>query len=123
MTRTSFITSPKAAAATLIYKCQLLDETSTGVPASSLSALTLSLVDSISFAVINSVSQISVLNTGRGTVDSSGNVVITLNATDTALQSSLSSQEFRSLIIDFTYSGGKVGRHQVDILLVALSGS
>lgn len=122
-TRTSFISDPKAAASTVVYEGQLLDENSVAVPAANLAALTLSLVDTITGAVINSVTQVNILNSGRGTVDSSGNVVITLTPTDTGLQDSTASQESRSMVIDATYSGSKVLRHQIDFLLSALSGA
>jgi hypothetical protein len=121
-TRTSFLGDPKPAAATIVYECQLIDENGAAVPASALSALTLTLVDTISGAVINSISQVNILNSGRGTVDGSGNLVVTLSPTDTALESASSAQEYRSAVIDFTYSGGKVGRHQVDFILANLAG-
>src|SRR6185312_7778962 len=113
--KTSFVAPSQAVAAgsTAVYKAQIVDETGAAVPAANLSSLTLSITDTLSGAVVNSASQVSILNTGRGTVDSSGNLVVTLTPQDTALLASTDAQEYRSLTIDFAYSGGKTGRHQV----------
>lgn len=122
--KTSFVNQAQAIAAgsTAVYKTQLVDENNAAVPAAALSAMTLSIVDTKTGAVINGVSQVSILNTGRGTIDGSGNLVVTLLPADTAIVAAADGREYRSLVIDFTYSGGKVGRHQVDMLIAALAG-
>ena len=45
----------------------------------------LCVADTLTSAVINAVEQVNILNTGRGTIDSLGNLAITLEAADTAL--------------------------------------
>ncbi|HUN49982.1 MAG TPA: hypothetical protein VMU42_02645 [Candidatus Sulfotelmatobacter sp.] len=126
-TRTTFIggaSQPVASGETAQYKCQLLDETGAAVPASALTALTLSIVDTATGAVVNGCSAADILNTGRGTVDAAGNLAITLTPADTALLAADDAQECRSLVIDWTYGdGSKIGRHQVDFLIVALGGA
>lgn len=123
MTARTLIPDPKAAGTTLEYKCQLQDENGNPIPAAQLATLTLTLLDTYSRAVANSVSDVSVLNTGRGTVDSQGNVVITLTPADTAMLIPGDVQEFRSLILIWTYGSGKKGDHEVAFILTALSGS
>jgi len=126
-TRTSLIggtNQPVASGQTAVYKCQLLDETGAPVPASALTALALSIVDTATKAVVNGCGAANILNSGRGTVDSNGNLAITLAPADTALLATTDAQEMRSLIIDWTYAAGaKLGRHQVDFLIIALSGA
>jgi hypothetical protein len=127
-TRTSLIgtsTQPNgmAAASTVIYTGVLKDENGYLIAAVQLNSLTLSIVDTSSGAIVNSCSAVNILNTGRGTVDGEGNLTVTLGPADTALLNASDSQEYRSLIFDWTYAGGaKTGRHQVDFLIVALSG-
>jgi hypothetical protein len=112
-----------AAGATAVYKGQLQDENGTAVPSAQLASLTLSIVDTFSGAIVNSCSQVNILNTGRGTVDSSGNLAVTLGPSDTALLVATDQQEYRSMVLDWTYLGGaKTGRHQVDLLIQALTG-
>jgi hypothetical protein len=126
-TRTTLVggaNQPVASGQTAQYTCQLLDETGAPVPASALTALTLTIVDTATKAVVNGCSAANILNTGRGTVDSSGNLAVTLMPADTALLVSADTQELRSLIVDWTYAAGaKLGRHQVDFLIIGLSGA
>ncbi len=120
---------PYAAGSTPVFTGQLLDPYGVGIPAAAFSSLTLSIVDTLSGDVINGASQVNILNTGRGTVDASGNLVISLLAADTAMSEAPgASQIQRSLVIDWTYatvglapSAGS-GRHQVNFLLLSLAG-
>lgn len=97
------------------------------IPAASLNTFTLTLVDTESGSIVNSVNRVNVLNTGRGTVDSQGNVQIYLgqvaNALDTTLLVSTDVSEIRSAILDWTYnSGTQSGAVQIDFRIVPLSG-
>lgn len=121
--------SPFAAGSTPIYLSQIVDPYGTGIPAADFSVLTLTLADTLSGAIINSVNQVNILNTGRGTIDSSGNLQIQLTAADTAMDEVPgAAQVQRSMIIDWTYatSGPKAtsgtGRHQANFILLALAG-
>ena len=117
---------PYAAGSTPQYRGQILSQTGSGIPAADISVLTLSIVDTLSGAIINGVSQANILNTGRGTVDSGGNLVVSLLAADTSLGEAPGvSQVQRSLVIDWTYaivgeSGS--GRKQINFIVVALAG-
>lgn len=114
---------PTAAGSTAVYRGQLQDDTAAPIGSSVLTALTLSIVDTRTGAVVNGVSQRNILNLDRGTVDGSGNLTITLTAADTALLNAADASEGRSLVIDWTWNSPvKTGRHQVDFTIIALSG-
>lgn len=101
----------------------IVDGTGTPVPASALNALTLSIIDTTSGSVINNCSQVSILNTGRGTVDSSGNLTIVLLPGDTMLFNVQDQTEERSLVIDYVYdTSTRVGRFEQRFIIVQLSG-
>jgi hypothetical protein len=117
------VNQPVAAGATAIYRAQLVDDLGNAIPAAALTTLTLSIVDAVSGAVVNGCQQANILNAGRGAVDAQGNLTVTLGAQDTALLAAGDVQEFRSLIFDWSYGGGKTGRHQVDFPIIALSGA
>jgi hypothetical protein len=108
---------------TFVFEGKLQDQAGTAVGSAELQSLTLSVADTNTKAIINSVSALDILNTGRGRVDDQGNLAVTLLPADTALQDPNSSREYRSLIIDFVYNrGSSKGRHQVNIVIVALAG-
>jgi hypothetical protein len=121
--------SPFAADTTPVYQGQIVDPYTVGVPAAAISVLTLSIVDTLTLAVI--LAPTNILNTGRGQVDSSGNLTITFLATpDMDLGTDPGQQQVqRSAVIDWTYatmgsqaSSGS-GRHQVNFTVQALAGS
>jgi hypothetical protein len=114
-------TGPFPSGSTIVYTGNLVDLAGLAIPAASLSTLTLSLLNGAG-AVINSVSNVNILNTGRGTVDTQGKVTVTLSPADTALGTfpSVRSSEI-ALVLNWT-SGGVTGRHQANLTLVALSG-
>ncbi len=114
---------PYAAGSTPVYTAQIVDAFGAGVPASRITVLTLSIVDTLSGAEI--LAQTNILNVGRGAVDASGNLTISLLASDTALTEAPGATSLqRSMVIDFTYTPGPVtGRHQVNFTLLALAGA
>lgn len=122
--RTSFVSTPRPERSTLFWRGQLIDQDGQGVPAASLTELTLTLIDTDTGAVINGVEAVNVLNTGRGTVDGEGNYEIRLgppDTADTAIVTAGNSVEYRSAVLDWSYSNNLAGRHQMDFAVVALS--
>lgn len=116
---------PYASGTTPQFDGQIVDGEGAGIPAANLDSLTLSIVDTLTGAVINSVSQVDVLNVGRGTVDAEGNFVITLEAADTEMIEVPSATRVqRSLILDWATDAvvPLVGRHQVNFILLRLAG-
>src|SRR5579875_3155279 len=113
-----------ADSSTATYRGQLVDgsvPTPQPIGSGVVSTLTLDLIDTATGATVNGVSQANILNTGRGTLDSSGNLTITLQPADTAILRTGDAQETRSMVIDAVYPGGTL-RHRVDINIVALGG-
>lgn len=115
---------PFAANTTPVVTAQIVDANQVGIPAANLNSLTLSIVDSATGAIINDVSQVDILNTGRGTVDASGNMTITLLEGDTSLSEAPGVQLIqRSLVVDWSYNSGvSLGRGQINFVLQVLAG-
>ncbi len=113
-----------AAGSTPVYNAQIVDQFGAGIPATSFTLLTLSIVDSLTGLIINGVDRVNILNVGRGTIDATGNLTITLQAGDTDMSEVPGAPQVqRSMIIDWTYNPDSfVGRHQVNFTLLALSG-
>lgn len=118
---------PYAAGSTPVYggqgTAQIVDGNGNGIPAAALTSLTLSIVDTLSGAVINGAQAVNILNTGRGAVDDQGFLTIALLPGDTSLSEVNTPSIQRSLVIDWTYGAGLVGRHQVNFQVVALAGA
>lgn len=120
---------PWASGSTPVYQGQIVDPYGNGIPAADFSALTLTIADTLTGTIINNVDQVNILNTGRGTIDTEGNLTINLQAGDTSMSEVPgAAQVQRSLIIDWTYavtgsqaSAGS-GRHQANFILAALAG-
>jgi hypothetical protein len=118
------LNQPVANGSTPFLNAQFVDKDGvTPIPAAVLTTLTLSIVDTGSKAIVNGVSARPILNADRGTVDNQGNLTIALQALDTALLNAADEQEFRSLVIDWTYNAGaNVGRCQVNFVIAGLVG-
>src|SRR5579875_268926 len=108
---TPFLTQGLAVAdsGTLVYRGVLQDASNPPVPIGSgiVTALTLTVFDTATGAVVNGISGLNILNTGRGTLDVNGNLTITLggpgNSADTAMIRTADAQETRSMVITATY--------------------
>lgn len=117
-------TTPVSARSTVVYTAQLVDQNGNGIPASSLTSLTLSLFDKGSGAVINNIQDVNILNTGRGVIDANGNLTITFSSADTIIIGTPFSGalQYRSMVIMWTYnSGASNGRRQVDFSIMELA--
>lgn len=97
------------------------------VGSGSVSALTLSITDDNTGAVVNDCDKVDILNTGRGTLDADGNLAITLTAEDTAMLRANDARENRSLTVDFEYPGPGavtgVGRGRLIFVVVKMPGN
>jgi hypothetical protein len=99
--------------ATYLIEADMIDETRTAIASGALGSLTLTLYDVKTEQIINSVDHVSILNTGRGSVDSSGHLSITLTPSDNVLVGT-ASHELHVALIEWTYaSGTKTGRHEI----------
>ena len=114
---------PVVAGSTPQYTAGLFDASGNPVAGSNLTTFTLTIVDTLTGAIINGVSGVNILNTGRGTVDDLGNVTVNLLSGDTALDYPTLDLVSRSLIFWYSYNNGAtVGAHQADFQIVSLAG-
>jgi hypothetical protein len=110
---------------TFLYRAVVKDETGAVVPGSDLLTLTLTIHlddQSLSPEIVNGVYQTNILNTGRGTVDASGNLSLLLVPADNQVvhPSALDESriEIHILSLEWTYltSGGLGrGRHEIEL--------
>jgi len=106
-----------AAGATVQYQAKLVDQDNQ--PLGDLESLTLSLVDTKTGTIVNAVNDLDILNVDRGTLDDKGNLRVILLPADTTLDIDVK-RSVRSLVLKWSYSSGKQGRHQVDFKIEAL---
>lgn len=103
---------------TLRFTATLVDEAGAAIPSAGVTALTLTLYnrDSATKEIINSVSAVNILNTGRGTLHAtSGLLTVTLDPADNAIIDSASDLEWHRALIEGTYAGGaKAFKHEID---------
>lgn len=118
--------SPFAAGQTIQVQGQFTDAFGNGIQATQFQSCTLTIVDTLTGAVVNNCLQASILNTGRGSIDSQGNLTLTLGPDDTSLAGEPGATQCqRSCVIDWMYSQGAVtsyGREQANLILLALAG-
>ena len=98
------------------YTAQIVDELNVGIPAASLSTLTLTLYGVVSGTILNSRNAQNVLNANGVTVDSSGNLVWTMAPADNAILGTQALETHAALFV-WTWAGTKEGRHEVIILV------
>lgn len=82
------------------------DEDGTGIDVANLGTVTLTLFNDRSKAIINSRNQTDIKNAGPGTIDSSGNLTLTLTADDMAILVASNDAERHVAFIEWTYSSG-----------------
>lgn len=103
---------------TLRFTATLVDETGVVIPAAGVSTLTLTLYnrDSTNKEIINSVSAVNILNSGRGTLHAtSGLLTVTLEPNDNVIIDPASDLEWHRALIEGTYAGGvKAFKHEID---------
>ena len=105
----------------IVYRAKMVDENGTAITSSDLSSLTLSLFDTKTEEIINSVQDINILNTDRGTIDSEGNLSVELRPEDTLSDSNVPLD--RSIVLNWIYgTDNKKGRHQAIFRISRLSG-
>ena len=114
-----------AAGSTVVYTAQLVDANSVFLNGASIETLTLSLLDTQTGEIINSLDRVDVLNVGQGTVGPTGLVTISLLPADTLITDMPQAQQVqRSIVLEWTYSQGQAvstGRHEARFYLVPLA--
>ena len=97
------------------------DETNTVIPSTSLNTLTLTLYNKTDLTILNSRDGQDILNTNGGTVDSSGNFVLTLTPADMIVVHTVKTQETHIALIEWTYGSGKAGGYEIEFTVDNLS--
>jgi hypothetical protein len=107
------------------YEADLRDTDGSGIPASALVTLTLTLYDLTSSgeAIINSVNGQNILNADRGVVDSLGHVVVQFQSLDMAILDASHLYERRLALFQWTYGLAGIFRdaHEVELVIWNLS--
>lgn len=96
----------------------LLDETGAAVPLAAIDTATLTIYarDETSQPIINSVDDVTIKNTGRGTIHAtSGLLTLTLTAADNSIQNSANDLEWHRLLIEIGYSTTKALKYEIDL--------
>jgi hypothetical protein len=112
------------------YRCLISDDTGVAIHLAALTALTLTVCASGPRDVINGRKGVNILNANGGTfldppgLDQNGNTYnlqVLLQTTDTIMLDPTLDQEWRSVIIEWTYNSGlSVGKHEVQFPIVPI---
>jgi hypothetical protein len=84
----------------------LKDEAGNVITSSAMSTMVLTLYDVRTRAIVNSVDQVNIKNTGRGAINSSGIFTLTLLPADTAIVNDTNPYEVRRALVQYTWAAG-----------------
>jgi hypothetical protein len=104
------------------YACVLVDDTGAVVAASALTTLTLTLTDDATGTALNGRTNQNVLNANNVTVDSSGNVVWSIQPADNVIVGTRELEAHTALWTATWSSGTKSLTHEVAVLVTNLAG-
>ena len=99
------------------YAATIKDVDDVVIPAASLTTLTLTLYSLHSLVVVNSRTTQDILNANNVTVSVAGALVWELQPADTAIIDDARSIEIHRALFEWTWGGGKAGKHQVDFYI------
>lgn len=106
---------------TWFYSTTLTDKKGAPIPNTSLTSLTLTLInlEVDPHTIVNACQQVNILNTGRGLVNASGTLELTSAAGDTAILDSANPFEKRRARLEWVKSGsGDVLWKEIDVMIV-----
>jgi len=104
------------------YEFDLVDEDDLPVTQAAIEALTLTLYDKLTLAIINTRQDQNVLNTNDVTIDSNGHVVWSVQALDNPLLDRTREQEQHIAEWRWEYDAGKNGNMQHSFIVHRLDG-
>jgi len=100
---------------TRLYTAVIKDEEGAVIPAAQIGTLTLTLYNKKTGAIVNSRTDVNILNANGGTVDASGNLSFLFTPADMAIIDTTLASEIRIGLFEWTYGGGaKEGRHEIE---------
>jgi hypothetical protein len=115
---------PFASGSQPVYRGQLFDNGGHGMDIANLATFTLTIADTLTGEIINSVNHVDILNTGRGLIDDGGAFIVTLMTADTLMNEVPGAPQVqRSLVLEWTTKDvpPETGRHQADFILLRLA--
>lgn len=117
------ITTPYIAeATTALLALQLTDETDAPLTLGEIAAVTLTLYEKRSRAILNGRDEQDIKNTNGGIVDGDGSLGVTLSLDDNRLTSQSHLSEYHVALIEWTWEGGdKAGSKEVTFRVVNLA--
>lgn len=99
----------------------LVNEVGVGLAPGDLDTLVLTIYEEDTGTVVNSVTTVNIKNTGRGALDSSGNLVLTLLPADNQCITT-KGREVHILLVEWTYAATvKAGRHEGRLTILNLA--
>jgi len=113
---------PVAERVSLRYRATLKKEDDTALAAAELSTLTLTIYAlDAARTIVNAVTTVNILNTGRGTIDAAGLLTLILTPDDNQILDSTLPEERHVLLMQGTYASGvKATRHEVVVTVLNL---
>lgn len=102
---------------TAVFAADITDETATGIPGSALDALTLTLYEQTTGAIINSRDGANVLNANGGTVDEAGHFIMVFTPADNQHMGTDTS-EVHIALFRWTYNTVKQGSQRVILSVI-----
>jgi len=100
---------------TRLYTAVIKDEAGVVIPAAQIGTLTLTLYNKKTGAIVNSRTDVNILNANGGAVDASGNLSFLFTPADMAILDTTVQSEIRVGLFEWTYGGGaKEGRHEIE---------
>lgn len=113
---------PIAEKTTAKITAKVVDETGAGIPAGSLTTLTLTVyAEADPTVVVNSRNQQNVLNANDVTIDASGNLTYQMQPADNAIMDTSRSWERHVLLFEWSWGGGKAGKHEVVVQVINMA--
>lgn len=118
-----FPCQPVGEASSLIYQGSLVDILGDAITLDQITTLelTVAVTGSHGNTIVNNVDHVDILNNNQGRVDANGNFTITLTPNDTIFTNPSNVSEQRSMIVEYTYGSGKLGRHEAIFEIVSIS--
>lgn len=105
-----------------VLTATIKDNTGTPIPGASLETLTVTLYEVLTGSIINGRNDTNILGANGGSVSVGGVLTWNMDAADNQILSATSppvTDERHVALIEFTFNGGRRGKHEALILVVA----
>jgi hypothetical protein len=100
----------------------IVDEAGAALGSTTLTTLTMTLYSRTTGLPLIGAAQQNILNTGKGSIDGTGNFVLTLPPSDNAIVSTPApAVEPHEILLEWTWPSGKAGKHRIQFSVRNLS--